>query len=131
PANRSDGFLGSDISQDDGPYFDGKPEDFNFKLVGDAVILAHFDKPALEKGSPIQKVQPGDRISHLISESSTGWKLKVPEYNVIASQEPGWEKDKGMVAWAPTQMALVPRPVWVVEAVPKNEYYLYGKQVFY
>ena len=28
PANRSDGFLGSDLSQDDGPYFDGKvPED--------------------------------------------------------------------------------------------------------
>ena len=28
PSNRSDGFLGSDMSQDDGSYFDGKPEDF-------------------------------------------------------------------------------------------------------
>ncbi len=28
PTNRSDGFLGSDMSQDDGPFFDGKPEDF-------------------------------------------------------------------------------------------------------
>ncbi len=35
PANRSDGFLGSDMSQDDGPFFDGKPEDFEWKLVGD------------------------------------------------------------------------------------------------
>ena len=26
PANRSDGFLGSDMSQDDGPFFDGKIE---------------------------------------------------------------------------------------------------------
>ena len=34
PANRSDGFLGSDMSQDDGPFFDGKPEDFEWKLVG-------------------------------------------------------------------------------------------------
>jgi hypothetical protein len=25
PSNRSDGFLGSDMSQDDGPFFDGKP----------------------------------------------------------------------------------------------------------
>ena len=32
PSNRSDGFLGSDMSQDDGPFFDGKPEDFTWKL---------------------------------------------------------------------------------------------------
>ena len=25
----------------------------------------------------------------------------------------------------------MPRPVWIVEAVPKNPYYLYGKQVMY
>ena len=31
PANRSDGFLGSDMSQDDGPFFDGKPEDFDLE----------------------------------------------------------------------------------------------------
>ena len=35
PSNRSDGFLGSDMSQDDGSYFDGKPEDFEWKLVGE------------------------------------------------------------------------------------------------
>ncbi len=34
PANRSDGFLGSDMSQDDGPFFDGKPEDFTWTLQG-------------------------------------------------------------------------------------------------
>ena len=41
PNNRADGLLGSDISEDDGPYFDGKPEEFNFKMVGEATILAH------------------------------------------------------------------------------------------
>ena len=35
PANRSDGFLGSDMSQDDGTFFEGKPEDFTWKLVGE------------------------------------------------------------------------------------------------
>ena len=35
PSNRSDGFLGSDMSQDDGPFFDGKPEDFTWRLVGE------------------------------------------------------------------------------------------------
>ncbi|TMA40087.1 MAG: DUF1329 domain-containing protein, partial [Deltaproteobacteria bacterium] len=34
PANRSDGFLGSDTSQDDGFFFDGKPEDFTWKVTG-------------------------------------------------------------------------------------------------
>src|SRR6185369_16263217 len=34
PANRSDGFLGSDQSQDDGFFFDGKPEDFEWRVVG-------------------------------------------------------------------------------------------------
>ncbi len=36
PANRSDGFLGSDVSQDDGRFFDGKVEDFVWTLVGQA-----------------------------------------------------------------------------------------------
>src|SRR5207249_3688855 len=35
PTNRSDGFLGSDMSQDDGPFFDGKPEDFEWNLKGE------------------------------------------------------------------------------------------------
>ena len=41
PANRSDGYLGSDISGDDGFFFDGKPEDFEWKLIGKRDALAH------------------------------------------------------------------------------------------
>jgi hypothetical protein len=131
PANRSDGLLGSDISLDDGPYFDGKPEEFTFKLVGEATILAHYDKPALENGSPVKKIEPGTPVSDVIDSSEVGWRLNSPEYPLIPPQTPGWSKDNGLVAWAPIQWALVPRPVWVVEAVPKNQYYLYGKQVMY
>jgi len=131
PANRSDGLLGSDISLDDGPYFDGKPEDFTFKLVGDATILAHFDKVALEKGSPVRKLRPDEVVSDQIDSSEVGWRLESPQVPLIPPQTEGWEKGTGLVAWAPIQWALVPRPVWVVEAVPKNPYYLFGKQVMY
>lgn len=131
PANRSDGLLGSDISLDDGPYFDGKPEDFTFKLVGEGKVLAHFDKPALEKGSPVRKLKPGEVVSDMVDSSEVGWRLETPEYPLIPPQTDGWEKGKGLVAWAPIQWALVPRDVWIVEAVPKNPYYLYGKQVMY
>ncbi|TMA99039.1 MAG: DUF1329 domain-containing protein, partial [Deltaproteobacteria bacterium] len=43
PANRSDGFLGSDMSQDDGFFFDGKPEDFEWKVVGHKEGLRFVD----------------------------------------------------------------------------------------
>ncbi len=141
PANRSDGLLGSDISLDDGPYFDGKPEDFTFKLVGETTILGHFDKPALENGSPVKRVEPGTPISDTIDSSDVGWRLEVPEYQLLPSECPAsvkdagkcepWARGEGLVAWAPIQWALVPRQVWVVETVPKNPYYLFGKQVFY
>src|SRR5689334_7263838 len=47
PANRSDGFLGSDISQDDGNFFDGKPEDFVWKIVGHREGLRFTDPDSL------------------------------------------------------------------------------------
>jgi hypothetical protein len=133
PANRSDGLLGSDISLDDGPYFDGKPEDFTFKVVGEGKILAHFDGQALEKGSPVRLLEEGEEVSSLVPTSATGWRLESPEFPLIASQDESWKRADGesLVAWAPMQYALVPRPVWIIEATPKNPYYLYGKQVLY
>src|SRR5262249_56190961 len=50
PTNRSDGFLGSDMSQDDGVYFDGKPEDFTWRYVGDAEMLCLYDRAAILQG---------------------------------------------------------------------------------
>ena len=41
-------------------------------------------------------------------------------------QMPEW---KG-VPWCPVQEVLIRRPHWVVEAIPKDKYYLYGKMIF-
>src|SRR5438046_7223829 len=51
PANRSDGFLGSDMSQDDGPFFDGKPEDFEWHLKGEAEGLRFAEDLNLKDAS--------------------------------------------------------------------------------
>ena len=131
PANRADGFLGSDLSQDDGPYFDGKPEDFTFKLVGDGWILGTFDNTGLDDPATPKPLKGMSDVSSLVEESATGWRLSYPATNLIASQEEGWKPGAGLVAWAPKQIALVARPVWIVEATPKNPYYIYGKQVMY
>ncbi|NJR44255.1 hypothetical protein HC761_02160 [bacterium] len=87
PANRSDGFLGSDMSQDDGPFFDGKPTfDFNVSerphpfllsvgIFGAAVVLTpcfrwltlhtHFDARQIEQGI----IPPGTELAPRNAES--------------------------------------------------------------
>lgn len=112
PANRSDGYLGSDISGDDGFFFDGKPEDFQFKLIGKRDALRIVDPNAVSGPIPITPVPGG------------GWNI-VTDLNppTAGFWLPGW---KG-VPWAPTDSALAKRPMWIVEAIPKDKYYLYGR----
>jgi len=115
PANRSDGFLGSDMSQDDGPFFDGKPEDFTWKLVGEANMLRLVD-PKSFAGEGKQVWLP-----------EGGWRSVWPDEPVVGFQDPTW---KG-IGWAPLHAALANRAHWIVEGVPKDKYYLFGKIELY
>ncbi len=115
PANRSDGFLGSDMSQDDGPFFDGKPEDFTWKLVGARRFFRLVDPKSIA-GQTITKKLPGG-----------GYRAEWPAGFRIGFQDPSW---KG-IAWAPIAAALAERRTWVIEGVPKDKYYLYGKLQLY
>ncbi len=112
PANRSDGFLGSDLSQDDGTFFDGKVEDFTWKLTDhrDALRLTDPDSVA---GRIVRRTLPGGgwRTYYGHNDETAGWQVK------------GW---KG-IAWAPVSAALTKRKVWVLEGTPTDKYYLYGK----
>jgi hypothetical protein len=112
PANRSDGFLGSDISQDDGNFFDGKPEDFTWRLVGRRDALRMTDPDALA-GKVVRRPLPGG-----------GWRTPFSNNDrTFGAQVKDW---KG-IAWAPVAGGLTKRKVWVLEGVPKDHYYLYGK----
>jgi len=112
PANRSDGFLGSDMSQDDGNFFDGKPEDFTWKLIGerDALVLAD---PVSLKGAVQSHGRPDGGVEDV-------W---APDQKVVGFQDPQWRG----VAWAPIGPVLVRRKLWVVEATPRDPYYLFGR----
>ncbi len=112
PANRSDGYLGSDISGDDGFFFDGKPEDFTWSLVGKRPALRLVDPQAV-RGEIDVKAAPKE-----------GW-IALTDRNppTAGYQVEGWSG----VSWAPAAPALAKRDVWVVEGVPKDKYYLYGK----
>ena len=111
PANRSDGFLGSDMSQDDGPFFDGKPEDFTWKLVGEEEILRPVDPFGLAKDCKIDQLPGG------------GWRSTFKDTPTFGFQQQGW---KG-VPWALVVGHLARRKVWIIEGVPKDRYYLYGR----
>ncbi len=114
PANRSDGFLGSDLTQDDGPYFDGKVEDFTWKLVGEQDLLVLFDAPSFTRPADLERLPDG------------GWRMIIPGGARVGFQQPGWAG----APWCPVQEILIRRPHWVVEAVPKDPYYLFGRLVF-
>ncbi len=114
PANRSDGFLGSDLTQDDGAYFDGKVEDFTWTLKGEQDLLVLFDAPSFERRAELQRLPDG------------GWRMLIPGGARVGFQVPGWPG----APWCPVQEVLVRRPHWIVEAVPKDPYYLFGKLVF-
>jgi hypothetical protein len=115
PANRSDGFLGSDMSQDDGPFFDGKPEDFTWTLKGEVQQLRLVDPMSLEGKSEHVWLPNG------------GWRANWPDIPFIGYMDPQWSG----VGWAPRTGALAKRPHWVIEGVPKDKYYLYGKMELY
>jgi hypothetical protein len=112
PANRSDGFLGSDQSQDDGFFFDGKPEDFEWKVVGHKEGLRFVDADSIA-GKVKRRALPagGWRTDAYNNERTVGYMVK------------DW---KGL-AWAPVAASLAKRKFWVLQGVPKDKYYLYGK----
>lgn len=112
PANRSDGFLGSDLSQDDGAVFDGKPEAFTWKLVGEKEQLVLAD-PAGLAGKVARKVRPDGGFD---DEWPTGAK-------VVGHQAADW---KGL-PWAPVAPVLVKRKLWIVEARPNDPLYLFSR----
>ena len=115
PANRSDGFLGSDQAQDDGPFFDGKPEDFAWKLVGEVDQLRFVDPLNLEGKSGNIWLKAG------------GWRANWPDIAFLGYMDKSWTG----VAWAPIAAGLATRRFYVVEGVPHDRYYLFGKLEFY
>src|SRR5262249_10339382 len=117
PANRSDGFIGSDESQDDGPFFDGKVEDFEWKLVGPG------DGLRISEGTNLK----GEGKTKWNADKNS-WDTGRPDIPHIGHMDKNW---KGS-AWAPTGAAtLSKRRFWVIEGIPRDKYYLYGKLQLY
>jgi hypothetical protein len=111
--NRSDGFLGSDISLDEGAFFDGKPETFTFRVLEAGEQLVLVDPYSVRGEADLVPVHRG------------GWRIVWKDVPRIGADAPGWTG----LPWAPISAVLVRRPIWIVEAIPKDPNYLFGRVV--
>jgi hypothetical protein len=115
--NRSDPFLGSDFTSDDTFVWFGKNQSMEWKLVGQQDLLVPTTLPG-----PVPMVagpESGSGTTWIVSKDYEGMKF--------GFDTPGWTGAQ----WAPTNVIWVKRPVWVIEAFPKDPYYSYGRQVLY
>jgi hypothetical protein len=99
------------MSQDDGPFFDGKPEDFKWTFKGEQEQLRFVDPENLE-GKSSNLWQP-----------KGGWRANWPDRPFLGYMDKSW---KG-ISWAPIAAGLAKRKFYVIEGIPKDKYYLYGK----
>lgn len=108
----SSSLFGSDLSHDDLYLFSGKVSYFDWKLIGVQEALVPYTLP-----NP-KRLQPREQ----------GYVLENPADRLVM----GWEKaDWDGVAWWPVNVHLARRPVWVVEATPKDPAYAYSRQVLW
>ncbi len=112
-AARSDPFAGSDMTVDDSRGWGGKNASVKMKLTAQGTFLAPF---ASVKKSDLYIEQPdGSILRGKMVSIKKGYEV------------PGWSG----VAWAAVNLKWYPRPMWVIEAIPKDRYYNFGKLVFY
>lgn len=108
PANRSDSFVGSDLTMDDSNGYDGKVAAFEWKLLGQQeAIVPFFDS------NPVTLVQNQEGEWHTTRD--------VKE-TIYGYRKDGWQG----APWAPTNDIWVKRPAYIIEIKSKDKYYNYG-----
>jgi len=110
PANRSDGFVGSDFAIDDILAYDGKIPLFEWELVEKKEALV-----------PFAGIEPIGADVNEKGEWETARNRPSMRYGF---QDEQWQG----APWAPLNLVYVKRPVWVIKAKSKDPYYNYGTQ---
>jgi hypothetical protein len=111
PSSRSDPFLGADGSPDDGYGWAGKNQTMDWKLIGEGTVLGCF--------TTREKLAITEDENGLIDRRFVPIRL--------GYEEKGWQG----APWAPVSTIWHPRPVWIVEAMPKDKFYNYGRMHYY
>jgi len=135
-SNTSEGMFGSIIARDDPFGWAGKIQYMNWKLIGLQDMLVPIAPTGIEKAVLPGEAAPKklgadprlikDRAG--IPEGMVGRVTWTPEERVeVGYEKEGWQG----IAWAPTKLKLAKRRCWVLEAIPKDPYYAYGRRTLY
>ncbi len=116
PAGRSDAMFGSDFARDDGGYgaYDGAINSFKWKIIGETEIAGAF---LGAKPFTVFKNKDGEWEFDLKDKSRYQWSFQ--------------KKGKSGAPWFVDSAAWTKRQVWIIEGIPKDPYYNYGRQVLY
>ncbi len=110
PGNRSDAFVGSDLSVDDANGYDGKVAAMEWRIVrSQEAILPWYDTDPV----PVVQNEEGEWVTTSDVKGLT-----------YGYEKEGWQG----APWTPTNLAWVKRPVYIIEMKPKDKYYNYGPQ---
>jgi Protein of unknown function (DUF1329) len=129
-ANRSDATLGTEFTQDDGtPSYNGKIEMMEWKYVGTGVALMPVSRTPEQAADDYVARVTYDAIHTQRSEyknvpGSFQQRYKKVTFGNMESPQ------KYASFWA-VDLLWVPVPVYIVEAMPKDPYYNYGRQIYY
>jgi len=115
-ANRSDAYMGSDGCIDDTAAFAGLISSMKWRFIEERPGLLCFLDGTQDSISKMQKLPDGT--------------FRTPSSQNRVRQ--GWEKEgwKG-AKWAITNLVWVPRTFYVIEALPLDPFYNYGKTVYW
>lgn len=120
-SNTSDGLFGSHFSRDDGGTFSGKIHYFTWKLIGEQEALVPYTLPTPKTWKATERglLLPANENAAIMP-----WPGKSKLFDQSGMQWQG-------AAWWPTNLYVTKRPVWLIEAVAKDPYYAYGRQVIW
>jgi len=113
PAGRSDAMFGSDFARDDAGYglYDGAIATFKWKIIGEGEAIGGFRGTKLES---VKKNKDGE------------W-----EFDFRLAQQDFAKKGDSSAPWFIDSTIWTKRPVWIIEGIPKDPYYNYGRQIMY
>jgi hypothetical protein len=119
PAGRSDALFGSDFARDDGAYggYDGNINNFKWKIIGEGEVVGGFigSKPVR-----VNQNKNGEWVFDYKNKELLVWSYE-------KKGQPGYSA----APWHVDSLVWTKRPVWIIEGIPKDTYYNYGKQIIY
>jgi len=114
-ANRSDPQMGSDQTMDDAGGFNGQIESMTWTYIDEKIIL----RPTWS--------QDAKEIRKLWKNKFGAQEFDTNDCTKMGYMKAGWTG----APWAYTNLVWIPREMYVLQAVPLDPYYNYGKMVLY